>query len=250
VVERGRRSVVATFFVAGALDVGAVVTLGDEAAHHMHVRRLAAGQRVGVVNGAGSAAGGTLVRLGRFDAEVALDETWQMPRPAAVHLIVPVADRERMLWLAEKSAELGATSWRSAAWRRSRSVSPRGEGPRFRDKVRARMVAALEQSGGAWLPEILPDAPLPDTLAAAEHGTRLWLDRDGEPLLAAIGPSPVTIVVGPEGGVEDEERDQLTRCDFRAVSVGESILRFETAGVAALATVRAAFQHAGTESTA
>ncbi len=249
-MERGRRPVVATFFVAGALDVGAVVTLGEEAAHHMHVRRLAAGQRVGVVNGTGGAGGGTLLRLGRFDAEVALDEARWVPRPQAAHLIVPIADRERMLWLAEKGTELSATSWRPAAWQRSRSVSPRGEGPRFHDKVRARMVAALEQSAGTWLPEILPDSAIADALAAAEHGTRLWLDRDGEPLLAAIGPSPVTIVVGPEGGVEDGERNELARCGFRGVSLGESILRFETAGVAALATVRAVLQHAGTESTA
>jgi 16S rRNA (uracil1498-N3)-methyltransferase len=250
VVERGRRPVVATFYVAGALDVGAVVTLGDDAAHHMHVRRLATGQRVGIVNGTGGAGGGTLVRLGRFDAEVAIDETWQVARPGAAHLIVPIADRDRMLWLAEKSTELGATSWRPAAWRRSRSVSPRGEGPRFHEKIRARMVAALEQSGGAWLPEIFPDAEIADAVRAAEDGTRLWLDRDAGPLLPAIGPSPVTIVVGPEGGVEDDERDQLVRSGFRAVSVGESILRFETAGVAALATVRAALQRVGTESTA
>ena len=48
-----------------------------------------------------------------------------------------------------------------------RSVSPRGEGPAFGEKVRARMLSALEQSGGAWLPTILPDAAPPDVAREA-----------------------------------------------------------------------------------
>ncbi len=245
-MERDHRAVVATFFHPGAFALGMVATLGQDAAHHMQVRRLASGHRVGLVNGVGDVASGTLVRLGRFDAEVAIDEVRSLARPPAVHLIVPVADRERMLWLAEKSAELGAASWRPAMWHRSRSVSPRGEGPRFAEKVRARMVAALEQSGGAWMPEVTTEQSLADVATGAERGTRLLLDRDGVPLLSALGGQPldtnrsVTIVVGPEGGAEPEERAMLIGLGFQAVSVGTTILRFETAAVAALAAVRAA----------
>ena len=55
--------------------------------------------------------------------------------------------------LAEKVTELGVTSWRPVVWRRSKSVSPRGEGPTFQGKVRGRMTSALIQSGSGWLPD-------------------------------------------------------------------------------------------------
>ncbi len=157
-----------------------------------------------------------------------------------VHMLVPVADRERMLWLAEKSAELGATSWRPVLWRRSRSVSPRGEGTTFRQKVQARMIAALEQSSGAWLPAIFPEATPENAIAAAPPGTRLLLDAAGEPALRAEYAAPVTLAIGPEGGLEPEEREALVGAGFRPIAIGETTLRFETAALAALAVARAA----------
>lgn len=242
-MERGRRTTVAQFFVASEFGLGSAVTLGPDAAHHMTVLRLDFGTRVGVVDGAGHAGGGTLVRLGRRDALVAIDEVWTVPAPAPVHMLVPVADRDRMLWMAEKCAELAATSWRPVLWRRSASVSPSGSGPRFRDKVRARMEAALTQSGGAWLPEQHHEQTVAAACAGTPAGVRLLLDPGGVPLLRALPQpltAPVSVAVGPEGGLEAAERSLLVADGFVQASVGETILRFETAGVAALAAVRAA----------
>ena len=69
-----------------------------------------------------------------------------------------------MLWLAEKCTELGATSWRPIEWRRSASVSPRGSGPAFQARLEGRMISALTQSGGAWLPEVCDAAPLAEAI--------------------------------------------------------------------------------------
>ncbi len=239
-VERNSRPTVATVYAPGPLTVGAVVEVGEGAAQHLRVRRLAPGNRVRVANGTGVAGGGTLTRLGRFDAEIALDEVWEIAAPPAIHLIVPVADRDRMLWLAEKATELGLASWRPAIWERSRSVSPRGEGPRFRQKVVARMVAALEQSGGGWLPELYPERPVAEVGTATPAGTRLLLDRSGEPLLRSAIRAPVTLAVGPEGGMEEDELRKLASVGFRSASLAVSNLRFETAGLAAVAAIRAA----------
>jgi 16S rRNA (uracil1498-N3)-methyltransferase len=157
----------------------------------------------------------------------------------AVHLIVPVADRERMLWLAEKCTELGATSWHPVLWQRSRSVFPRGEGATFRAKIAARMASALEQSGRAWLPDLHSETSVAETAAASRDGIRLLLDPDGEPIATSTLSAPVTIATGPEGGVEADERDALVAAGFRLVTLGDAILRFETAAIAALAIVRA-----------
>jgi 16S rRNA (uracil1498-N3)-methyltransferase len=148
-----------------------------------------------------------------------------------------------MLWMAEKCTELGAASWRPVEWRRSASVAPRGAGAPFQEKVRARMIAALTQSRGAWLPEQFAEASLSAALSAAPGGIRIFLDPSGAPLLQAVTApiaAPVTIAVGPEGGVEEAERAALDGAGFVRASLGPAILRFETAGVAALGAVQAA----------
>ena len=241
-MEHDRRPLDAQFVAPSGFGLGSEVTLGPDSAHHMNVLRLDFGARIGVVDGAGHAGAGTLIRLGRRDATVAIDQIWTVDPPPAVHMIVPVADRDRMLWMAEKCAELSAASWRPVEWRRSASVVPRGAGEAFRDKVRARMVAALTQSRGAWLPEQFAESPLAGALASAPPGVRIFLDPPGAPLLQVLPMplvAPVTIAVGPEGGVEEPERAALAAAGFVRASLGPAILRFETAGLAALGAVQA-----------
>ena len=170
-MERTRQAPLATFFVSEApLEPKAQVSLGESVARHLRVRRLGAGTTVGLVDGAGRRATALLVREARDSVTVEIADVEDTPTLPEVHLMVPVADRDRMLWLAEKVAELGVTSWRPVIWRRSKSVSPRGEGPVFGAKVRGRMIAALEQSGGGHLPQIYPVAPLSRALYALPAG--------------------------------------------------------------------------------
>ena len=238
-MERTDRAPVATFFAADGLATGATVSLTEEAAHHIRVARVGVGECIALRDGAGKAAVGILVKVSRTSALVEISETSEMSRPAAIHLLAPVADRERMLWLAEKSMELGVTSWRPVVWRRSKSVSPRGEGSTFQSKVRARMISALVQSGGGWLPDIFPEATVERAIAAAPLGTRLLLAKDGEPIAGVPMRPPITIALGPEGGMEPGERDLLLGAAFLPVKLAATTLRFETAGVAAVAIAAA-----------
>jgi 16S rRNA (uracil1498-N3)-methyltransferase len=228
------------------------VTLGEEAAHHMRVRRLEVGAEVGLLDGAGMRGTGVLTQLAKRHATVSVDAAEQLEPPAAIHLLLPVADRDRMLLLAEKATELQVASWRPVVYRRSRHVTPRGEGPVFQQKARARMRAALAQSRGAWLPTMFPDATVEHAAAAAAPGVQLVLEAGGatilEALMAAVhatwekrAPMPaVTLAVGPEGGFEPEELAAFTASGFRAVSIGDATLRFETAAIAGVAASRAA----------
>jgi 16S rRNA (uracil1498-N3)-methyltransferase len=238
-VERTDRAPVATFFASENLVAGGTVTLSEEAAHHIRVARVGIGECVALRDGAGKAAIGTLVKASRSSALVDVSETRELARPPAIHLLAPVADRDRMLWLAEKVTELGVTSWRPVAWRRSKSVSPRGEGATFQAKVRARMTSALVQSGGGWLPDLFPEAPIDRAVAAAPLGTRVLLAQDGEPIVGVPMRAPITIALGPEGGMEQSERDAFTGAAFLPVKLGAGTLRFETAGVAAVAIAAA-----------
>lgn len=240
-MDRGDWQGLAAFFCADeALEPGATISLGEGVARHLRALRLPVGSRVLVLDGIGHRARGRLTKSGTSSATIEVDEVLAHLPPPSVHLLVPIADRDRMLWLGEKVAELGVTSWRPVLWRRSRSVKPRGEGMMFQGRLRARMVSALEQSGGTWLPQLYPDASLDRALSALPQGLRLVLDPAAETSIASLRgiSAPVTIAVGPEGGLEPSELATLAAAHFQAMRLGGNILRFETAAIAALAVVR------------
>jgi 16S rRNA (uracil1498-N3)-methyltransferase len=230
-----------TFVTTEPFAAGRHVTLGEDEAHHIRVRRLDVGTRVALLDGQGLRGTGTLVRIAKRNATVEVDSAEQESPRRDVHLLVPIADKDRMLWLAEKACELGVASWRPVQFRRSKSVAARGEGTMFTQKIAARMKSAMEQSGNAWLPAIYPEANIDRAISAVPTGVRMILDAAGAPI-GSFGhgdpvDSPVSIVVGPEGGIEADELTKFVEAGFTRVSIGSSILRFETAAVAAVAIV-------------
>jgi 16S rRNA (uracil1498-N3)-methyltransferase len=238
-VERTDRAASVTFFSPEPFTAGVNITLGDDAAQHARVLRLGTGEAVGLRDGRGAAARGVISRMAKRSVTIDVSETWRIADLPPVHMLVPVADRDRMLLLAEKSTELGATSWRPVIWRRSRSVGPAGDGPAFQSRLKARMASALTQSGGGWLPEIHPSAPVSRAIAAAPDGMRLLLDADAPEVLAMTSlTAPVSIAVGPEGGLDSRERDEMIEGGFKPVSLVGNTLRFETAAISALAITR------------
>jgi 16S rRNA (uracil1498-N3)-methyltransferase len=240
VVERNDRASVATFLVDAGLPASDVVRLSERAAHHARVRRLVVGDRVWLTDGAGTRGDAelTVVRQNQLEARILGTETVGAPR--AIHLLAPIADRDRMLWLAEKVTELGIASWQAVRFCRSASVSPRGEGAAFGAKLQARVVGALEQSGGTWLPKLLGEIDA-DEIQIPPGTTAFVLDKAGAPILPELAATTgdVAIVVGPEGGIEPDEAELLARQGWRSVRLASTTLRFETAGIAAVALARA-----------
>jgi 16S rRNA (uracil1498-N3)-methyltransferase len=239
-VGRGARPTVATFYAEDLGGSRSEVALGAAAAHHAAVRRLGGGDLVRLTDGAGSVATARIRALRKAQLVADVEAVEQIPRPPLLQVLPPVADRDRMLWLAEKCAELAITTWQPVVFARSRSVVPRGEGEAFAAKVRARMVAALEQSGGAWLPEIRRELPLEAAAAGVVVRSRFLLDRAGGPLDAAGARHGAAVAFGPEGGMEPDEQALLEGSGWKRAAVAPTTLRFETAGIAAVAILRAA----------
>jgi 16S rRNA (uracil1498-N3)-methyltransferase len=240
VVERHNRPLTTLFWEEESFAEGAIIKVSGAAAHHARVRRVAREDRVRLVDGVGHVAHGKVTEMGKEAIGVQIETVTQEPRPQTLEVIVPVADRDRMLVAAEKCVELQVTAWRPAYFARSRSVTPRGEGPKFLEKVRARMQSALEQSGGAWLPAIQDETEIIPLLAGVSSDwNRLLLDAHGQPLAALASSVPTAIVVGPEGGMEPEEFDAAARGGWRLASLATTTLRFETAIIAAAAVIRA-----------
>jgi 16S rRNA (uracil1498-N3)-methyltransferase len=102
------------------------------------------------------------------------------------------------------------------------------------------MVAALEQSGGAWLPEIRRELPLDAAASSVAMRARFVLHGDGEPMDTLRARDGAAVVFGPEGGIDPAEHALLDRLGWRRATLGPTTLRFETAGIAAVAILRAA----------
>lgn len=245
-VERPRSAPVGTFYAPGEWRSGAYVELDASAAHHAIVKRISVGDVVRLTNGAGHRAVGNVATLSKRTCIVALfhEAIEEVPPPVPLELWAPVGDRDRMLMLAEKCVELGLGSWRPIIFARSRSVSPRGEGEAFSEKLRLRQISALEQSGGAWLPICHAETSLDEALSEMESSDvpdRILLDVDGVAIAESARSinGAVSLALGPEGGLEESERSTLIARGWRPASLGTNILRFETAGIAALAILRA-----------
>lgn len=211
-----------------------------DVADHARARRLVSGDEVRVTDGAGHLAYGRVTALSKRAMGVVIESVEDVAAPSRLDVVVPIADKDRMLLAAEKCTELQVTGWHPTFFARSRSVSGRGDGDRFHERLRARMIAALEQSGSAWLPVIHPDRAAAEVWRALDDvQTRLLLDVDGEGMSSAALNVSVALAVGPEGGLDDAERDAAHRAGWRSTSIAATILRFETAVIAAVAVTRA-----------
>ncbi len=139
--------------------------------------------------------------------------------------------RGRIDWLVEKATELGAA--RLLPVITLRTVVDRTNS----DRLFAHMVEAAEQCERTALPELAEPQKLEKLLKAWPADRQLLFadEGGGEPLLGAVSPGPAAILIGPEGGFTDAEREAIRAVpNVRPVSLGPRILRADTAAIAAL----------------
>ena len=206
---------------------------GDSFRHLIRVRRLQAGERVRLVDGKGKAMWSVLERVERSQALLRVSEPAQTySTTAQIGLAVAALRPERASWLVEKATELGVVSIRFFNSKRS----PRRYGDATLGRLRRMAVGAMEQSGWAVVPEVdgvFPFEALLPWIAASPRA--IVFHPEAERGLAQHGPGSALLVVGPEGGFCEEELSRLTEVDAVVARLGESILRVETAALAASA---------------
>ena len=214
----------------GTLVAGRRVALDALEVHHLRVRRALAGATVRLLDGAGGVADGALL-IGRHDASVEVGEVLEVPAPLPLTLAIGAGERDRFAWLVEKAAEIGVTEIIPLRTDRSRDVASRLRGGQI-ERLRRRALETIKQCGSAWAPRITEPVELEAFAATSRIGVRWLAAIDGTQPPPAVGPEPVTIVVGPEGGLTAEERWALESAGYQPVRLGEHVLRFETAALA------------------
>jgi 16S rRNA (uracil1498-N3)-methyltransferase len=229
------------------LILGQVVELPPTAARHVQVLRMQPGHTLTLFNGEGGEFSAEVQHMGRSDVRVVVGEHRAVECEAAVqvHLAVGMPANERMDWLVEKATELGVH--RITPLMTERSVI-RLAGERAEKKQahwQAVAASASEQCGRNRVPVI--DAPerldawLAKQTAQADvvHGV-LSLHASTQPLNTlregtAGSVKSWVLLNGPEGGLTDAEDAAARAKGFVALSLGERVLRAETAALGALA---------------
>ncbi|MFS0854241.1 16S rRNA (uracil(1498)-N(3))-methyltransferase [Microbacterium sp. 179-I 3D4 NHS] len=229
---------------ASEAEVGSVVSLtGAEAKHAAVVRRLRVGEPVTVGDGVGVWLEGVAeeVTPSRVDVRIAARTVHAAPGPRIV-LVQALAKGDRDELAVQAACELGVDE--IVPWQASRSIS-RWEGPkavRGRERWATIVREAAKQAHRAWV----PDVRAPQTTAAlAERAATdrvLLLDPSASTRLSEIEADgrDLVLVVGPEGGISDDELARLTDAGAERVLLGDTVLRTSTAGPAAIAVLSVA----------
>ena len=166
------------------------------------------------------------------------------PEPAVrTTLLAALIRFERFEWILEKATELGVARIVPVQAERSEKGLERAASKRLARWQRI-VREASEQSRRAHLPEIAAPSPFTEAITIEANYRYVLEEAAAPPILSAIPQQRVTgesvaLLVGPEGGWTDREREILTNSHWRPVSLGTEILRAETAGIAALAIINA-----------
>lgn len=228
------------FYCPDAPSGGGYFLEGDEARHLARVRRVGPGETVELFDGRGLAVTARVETVARDRVELAAvgDPRAEAPAQCRLTLATAVPKGERFDWLVEKATELGVE--RLVPLVTERSVVDPGAAKLAR--LRRAVIEACKQCGRNRLMEL--DPPTPWTTMAARHddGLRFLAQPGGAvpsswPRTGSNGKA--TLAVGPEGGFTDEEARVGDLAGWTIVSLGRTLLRIETAGLAGCSAILA-----------
>lgn len=211
---------------------------GEEARHIIQVLRYQAGQTIQFIDGKGHFYTGTLTQISKKNCIASIQNIRAAynDRPYSVSIaIAPTKNINRFEWFLEKSTELGIN--RVIPLKCERSVRKQIRNDRL-EKI---ILSATKQSLKAQLPELMPLTEYKSFLNEEFSGQQFiaHCEETQKDLLSKKYQTgrDVTILIGPEGDFSPSEIALALKAGFEPVSLGESRLRTETAGIAACHTI-------------
>ena len=223
--------------VSEDLGAGQTVPLSRDHAHYLFsVMRLAAGDSIFVFNGRDGEWRAEVTEAGKKAGALLLcEQTAPQHMPPDLWLLFAPIKKARTDFIVEKATEMGAAKILpiTTDFTNSDRIN--------RERLQAHAVEAAEQCGGTFVPEVGELSRLDRIISDWPKDRRLMFCDEAlvgaRASLMAAGPATKwAIVIGPEGGFSDVERNRLKKLDYvTPVSLGPRILRADTAAVAALA---------------
>ena len=221
--------------------VSGEVELDAQEAHHVRVSRHRPGDSVVLFDGHGREAAAQIVALDRRSVRVRIRRIVARDRelPGRIVLCVPAPQGERQRWLVEKATELGVAELRWLVTERTDVHSRRVRLDRFHRWI----IEACKQCGRNCLMEVHPPESwqVVAEAVAKRADACVLCDASGQ-RVADLGmtgrPRVAAVAVGPEGGWTEAELRAAREGGWRVLSLGPTVLRTETAALAAVSIVR------------
>ena len=239
-------------FTDQPLSSGANLALSGSAARHLSsALRMSAGQEITLFNGLGGEFSATLTRATKSQVDVSIGDFRDIDResPLNLHLAIAVSRGERMDWIVQKATELGASEITPLFSERT-EVKLNGE--RLEKKLRHWQqvsISACEQCQRNLVPSINPALTLDQWLSQdtgnAEQLKLVLHHRSDKSLAQHQPPKSACLLVGPEGGLSDNEISRAMDNGFAALTLGPRVMRTETAPLAAISIMQSVWGDMG-----
>ena len=235
-------------YVEHPLGVGAKLALPDTAsAHLLRVLRLGVGDSCVLFNGDGFDYACRITAAGKRGGEVEVLSARAVDRESALRIVLlqGVARGEKMDWILQKATELGVSAFVPVTSERSEVRLDAARAAKRLGHWQGVIGSACAQSGRAVVPAISAPTSLADAVSGLPgDALRLTLDPMAEAVVRGLADPDgrsVVVAIGPEGGWSPRDRAVLADGRFTGLRLGPRILRTETAGIAAISALQAAF---------
>ena len=224
-------------FVRQPLSDGATIALDPNQANYLgNVLRLGLGAELLVFDGLSGEWLARVADAGKKRMTLSVDrQTRESESIPDVWLAFAPVKRAQTDWLVEKATELGVA--RLIPVMTQRTVAERVR----LDRLESIAIEAAEQCGRTRVPQIVEPLPLRRLIEELDPARHLYFadEGGGEPVASTFAEGPALILVGPEGGFTEEERQFVRGSGASAMSLGPRILRAETAALASLSAYMA-----------
>lgn len=210
--------------------------------HAIQVLRLKAGNQIRLFNGRGTEYLCTLEQVSKRESSVLSDQALSVDNesPLTITLLQGISRGERMDYALQKAVELGVTRVIPVITERCNVQLSNGRADKRLQHWQGVMTSACEQSGRSVLPDLADVTEFKDVLDQVEVPCRLVLDPTAEEGFKTLAQQDdIALLIGPEGGLSDQEIQDAQQAGYTPVRFGPRILRTETASAAALAVIQA-----------
>lgn len=222
------------FFFEEKLPVSDEFSLSEETSRHVsQVLRMKEGEEIRITSGEGQTVIAEIVLSDKKRTKVKTirKELSEIPKPNIVIAISLIKNTNRFEWFAEKATEIGVSAIIPLICKRSEKTHFRKE------RIRSILISAMLQSQQSWLPDLSEPVRFSDLLKNEQEEQKFiahCLPEDKKELkeVAIKGHSKI-ILIGPEGDFTEEEIQQAIQKNYLPVTLGDTRLRTETAGIVA-----------------
>jgi len=231
-------------YITTSLATDSEITIEGSAANHIgRVLRLKTGDKIILFNGKGGEYSATLTAIERqvVHARVGEFNPRESESPLQITLAQGISRGERMDYTLQKSVELGVDSIIPLTTERCGVKLDEKRAAKRLQHWQGIIISACEQCGRNRIPDIQPITSLVHWLDENHAETQSFVlhHRATHSLRQLTPPSgPISLLIGPEGGLSENEIESTSQSGFQGIQFGPRILRTETAGIAALAALQ------------